>query len=288
MEILITGANGQLGREFRELSASTREHHFTFTDIDELDITSQNALEKFFAKQKFQCIINCAAYTAVDKAEEEKEKAVLLNATAVKYLAECASSMNALFVHFSTDYVFDGKNHKPYLENDLTNPKSMYGKSKLDGEVEVIFNSKKAIIIRTSWLYSSYGNNFVKTIINKGKEKGILNVVADQVGSPTYANDLAKAVLEIIPKYKSENKFEIFNYANEGVCSWYDFAKEIVHISGIKCRINPIETKDYPVAAKRPSYSVFNKNKIKHAFDISIPYWKDSLRECLTKINLTK
>ena len=288
MNILITGANGQLGSEFKELSHANKEHRFTFTDIEELDITDYLALGKFLSKNKFQCIINCAAYTAVDKAETETEKAVAINATAVKYLTEYASAQNALFIHVSTDYVFDGKNYKPYLENDLTNPKSIYGKSKLDGEVEVIFNAKNAIIIRTSWLYSSYGNNFVKTILKKAKETENLNVVDDQVGSPTYARDLAVCILKIIPAYKPANKFEIYNFANEGVASWYDFAKEIISLSGIKCNINPVESKDYPVVANRPPYSVFNKSKIKSAFNIIIPYWKDSLRDCLVKLNEIK
>jgi dTDP-4-dehydrorhamnose reductase len=220
----------------------------------------------------------------VDKAETEKDQAKLLNATAVKYLSEFASGINALFIHISTDYVFDGKNFKPYVETDMTNPKSVYGKTKLDGEVEVAFNSHKAIIIRTSWLYSSYGHNFVKTIIKAAKEKGSLNVVNDQIGNPTYAKDLAKTILEIIPQYISENKLEIYNYSNEGVLSWYDFAKEIIDIEGVSCKITPVETKDYPTPAARPPYSVLNKTKIKKQFGIEIPYWKDSLKECIIKL----
>jgi dTDP-4-dehydrorhamnose reductase len=288
MNILITGANGQLGSEIKELSSLYKNLNFTYTDIDELNITNINALEKFFSKNKFDCIINCAAYTAVDKAESEKDKAVLINVTAVKYLAEQASKQNALFVHVSTDYVFDGRNCKPYLESDLTNPKSIYGKTKLDGEVEVIFNSKNAVIFRTSWLYSSYCNNFVKTILKVSKEKGTLNVVSDQIGSPTYARDLAKAILDIVPNYKVASKFEIFNFSNEGVASWYDFAKDITEIAEIKCTVNPIETKDYPTAATRPLYSVLNKTKIKKTFNLTIPYWKDSLKECIKKIKETK
>lgn len=285
MDILITGANGQLGNEIKELSPLYKNLNFTFTDIGELDITNYQALGKFFSKNKFDCIINCASYTAVDKAESEKEQAVLLNSTAVKYLAEYVSKLNALFVHISTDYVFDGRNFKPYLESDLTNPKSIYGKTKLDGEVEVIFNSQKAIIFRTSWLYSSFGNNFVKTIMKAAKEKGSLNVVNDQIGNPTYAKDLAKVILDILPQYKPNSKFEIFNFSNEGVASWYDFAKEITEIAGIKCSITPVETKDYHTPAVRPLYSVLNKTKIKKQFGISIPYWKDSLKECIEKLN---
>ncbi len=285
MNILITGANGQLGSEIRELSPLYKNLNFTFTDIDELDITNYDALGKYFAKNKFQCIINCAAYTAVDKAESEKAKAIQINATAVKYLSEFSSSQNALLVHISTDYVFDGRNCKPYSEGDMTNPKSVYGKTKLDGEVEVIFNAHKSIIIRTSWLYSSYGSNFVKTIIKAAKEKGALNVVYDQIGNPTYAKDLAKTILDIVPTYHANNKSEIFNYSNEGVTSWYDFAREITEFAKIQCTITPIETKDYPTAAVRPQYSVLNKSKIKKQFNLVIPHWKDSLKECIRKIN---
>ena len=284
MKILILGSKGQLGSEIKELAPLYKNIDFTFTDIEELDITNEASLKSFFGKNKFNCIVNCAAYTAVDKAETDKTQAVKLNVTAVKLLSEFASSQKALFVHISTDYVFDGKNYKPYLETDLTNPKSIYGKTKLDGEVEVIFNAQNAIIIRTSWLYSSFGNNFVKTIIKNAKEKGTLNVVSDQIGTPTYARDLAKSILDIVPSYKSSNKFEIFNYSNEGVASWYDFAKEITALAGIKCVINPIETKDYPFVVTRPPYSVLNKSKIKKTFGITIPYWKDSLNDCMLKL----
>ncbi|NTW31415.1 MAG: dTDP-4-dehydrorhamnose reductase [Bacteroidetes bacterium] len=288
MKILITGSKGQLGSEIRELSTNYKNLSFTFTDIEELNITNYNELNIYFQKNKFDTIINCAAYTAVDKAETDKESASLLNKNSVNFLSEFASSQNALLVHISTDYVFDGRNCKPYLETDLTNPKSFYGKSKLDGEVEVIFQSKKAMIIRTSWLYSSYGTNFVKTILKAAKEKGELKVVSDQIGTPTYARDLAKAILNILPVYNTENKFEIFNYSNEGATSWYDFAKEITEIAGIKCSISPIETKDYHTPAVRPFYSVLNKSKIKNQFNITIPYWKDSLKECIKKISEEK
>ena len=288
MNILVTGANGQLGSEIRELAPLHKNLNFTFTDIDELDITQHHTLEKFFLKNKFECIINCAGFTAVDLAEKEKEKATLLNVSAVKNLAEFSSSQNALLVHISTDYVFDGRNFRPYLESDLTNPKSIYGKSKLDGEVEVIFNAQKAIIFRTSWLYSLFGHNFVKTILKLAKENDSLNIIYDQVGNPTYARDLAKAILEIVPAYKEKSKFEIFNFSNEGVASWYDFAKEIIEISGLKCALSPIETKEYPAAAVRPHYSVLNKSKIKKYFNISIPYWKDSLKECIKRIQEQK
>ena len=281
MNILITGANGQLGNELRVIAPLYKNFNFTFTDIGELDITNYEALRKFFSKNKFQCIINAAAYTAVDKAESERKEASLLNSTAVKYLAEFSASIDSLFVHISTDYVFDGKNHKPYTEGDLTNPKSIYGKTKLEGEVEVVFSSHKAVIIRTSWLYSSFGNNFVKTIMRIAKEKPAINVVCDQIGTPTYAKDLAIAVLEIIGNYQAKNKCEVYNFANEGVASWYDFAKEITEIANIPCIVNPIETKDYPTPAARPYYSALNKTKIKNQFNITIPHWKDSLKACI-------
>jgi dTDP-4-dehydrorhamnose reductase len=285
LKILITGSKGQLGSEFQVIFGNYKNFNFIFTDIEELDITDKNQLDKLMKKEAIECVINCAAYTAVDKAEDEMEKARLINKTAVSNLAEVTSNHKALLVHISTDYVFDGKNCKPYLETDNTNPRCFYGKSKLEGEIEIIFNAAKAIIIRTSWLYSSFGNNFVKTIFKKGKEKGSLQVVYDQVGSPTYARDLAETILNIIPRFQSSNRAEIYNYSNEGVISWYDFAKAIIEIKGIKCEIQPIETKNYPTPAVRPFYSVLNKSKIKKDYDIQIPYWKDSLIKCLNEIN---
>lgn len=285
MKVLVTGANGQLGSEIKELAPNYKNYSFTFIDIEDLDITDNSKVESYFKKNKFEVIINCAAYTAVDKAESEKEKTTALNSSAVKLLTEIATKQKALFVHISTDYVFDGKNFKPYLETDLTNPRSFYGKSKLDGEVEVLFNAYQAVVIRTSWLYSSYGNNFVKTIMKVAKEKGVINVVSDQIGTPTYAADLAKTILDIIPKVKPKSKFEIYNYSNEGVCSWYDFAQEIMAIAKINCNINPVETKEYPTAAVRPHYSVLNKSKIKKEFGISIPYWRQSLEKCIKKLS---
>jgi dTDP-4-dehydrorhamnose reductase len=285
MKILVTGANGQLGSELKDLAPEYKNYEFTFIDIEDLDITDNSKVESYFKKNKFEVIINCAAYTAVDKAESEKEKTTALNSTAVKLLTEMATKQKALFVHISTDYVFDGRNFKPYLETDLTNPRSFYGKSKLDGEVEVLFNAYWAVVIRTSWLYSSYGNNFVKTMMNVAKEKGVINVVSDQIGTPTYAADLAKAILDIIPKVKPKSKFEIYNYSNEGVCSWYDFAQEIMALTKSNCKINPIETKEYPTAAVRPHYSVLNKSKIKKEFGISIPYWRYSLEKCIKKLS---
>ena len=284
MKILVTGSNGQLGNELRMLAPTYPGFTFIFTDVAELDITSEPDIETLVVEEKHAAIINCAAYTAVDKAEQEPNLAFLINATAVGNLARVASKNNALLVHISTDYVFDGKGHKPYFEDDPTNPVSLYAKSKHAGEQQVQSYANQAIIIRTSWLYSEFGNNFVKTMMKYGKERGLLNVVFDQTGTPTYARDLAKTILDIIDKQLVFDGVEVFHYSNEGVTSWYDFAKAIIEFSGISCKINPIETKEYPLPAARPFYSVFNKSKIKHRFQIEIPYWRDSLKVCIQRI----
>ena len=283
MNILVTGSKGQLGNELQVLAPGS-EFNFTFTDFDELDLTDFDALTAFFAKNRFDFIINCAAYTAVDKAESEENRAFLLNGEAPGKLADIASKQGAVLIHISTDYVFNGRNYKPYNEDDACNPVSVYGHSKLKGEQAVLDKATKAIIIRTSWLYSSFGNNFVKSILKYSKERPSLNVVFDQVGTPTYASDLAKAIIDIIKMNKFSNSIEIFNYADEGVCSWYDFALEIINIKGINFPVHPIETKDYPTPAQRPHYSVLNKEKIKKHFGIKIPHWKNSLKECLNLI----
>lgn len=284
MKILVTGSNGQLGNELKLLASAYPDHKFIFTDVAELDITSEPDVEQCVKEEQPSVIINCAAYTAVDKAEQEDNLAFLINATAVGNLARAASKYGALLIHISTDYVFDGKGHKPYMEDAPTNPVSLYARSKHAGEQQVQSYSNKAIIIRTSWLYSEFGNNFVKTIMKYGKERGQLNIVFDQTGTPTYARDLAKTILDIIQKQQVFNGVEVFNYSNEGVTSWYDFAKAIIELSGIACKINPIETKEYPLPAIRPYYSVFNKSKIKQRFQIEIPYWRDSLKECIQKM----
>lgn len=281
--ILVTGANGQLGSEIQSLSKNY-SHEFFFTDIDKLDILNHAAVDSFIKLNKIDFIINCAAYTAVDAAESDKDKAYQLNAIAVRQLAEIASKHKAFMVHISTDYVFNGKHFKPYTENDSTQPTSIYGRTKFEGEIEMLFNIKRGIIIRTSWLYSEHGTNFVKTILRVSKEKEAINVVFDQVGTPTYARDLAKAILDIIPKTETVKQTEVFHYANEGACSWFDFAKEIVSLAGHSCIVNAIESKDYPTQVIRPHYSVLNKTKFKKTFGLSIPYWKDSLVECVTKI----
>ncbi|MCD4680026.1 MAG: dTDP-4-dehydrorhamnose reductase [Bacteroidales bacterium] len=281
IKILVTGSNGQLGNSIKDLSSEYSNYKFTYTDIEELDIANIRELEDFFLDKGFKFVINCAAYTAVDKAEEESEKALLINSHAVKNLAETCSKNNAILVHISTDYVFNGKNFSPYNESDETCPASSYGRSKLSGEKEIIKAGIKSIIIRTSWLYSEFGHNFVKTMLKYGRERESLNVICDQVGTPTYSRDLAKSILEIVSQTDDIKKPEIFNYSNEGAISWYDFAKAVMEISGIACNIMPIETSDYPLPAPRPPYSVLNKTKIKKRFNIEIPYWKDSLRECI-------
>ncbi len=285
MKILVTGSNGQLGNELRLLAPSCPHDVFIFTDVAELDITSETDVEQLVKEEQPAVIINCAAYTAVDKAEQEDNLAFLINASAVGNLARVASRHNVLLIHISTDYVFDGKGYKPYVEDDPTNPVSLYAKSKHAGEQQVQSYASQAIIIRTSWLYSEFGNNFVKTMMKYGKERGQLNVVFDQTGTPTYARDLAKTILDIIQKQPVFSGVEVFHFSNEGVTSWYDFAKAIIEFSGITCKINPIETKDYPLPAVRPFYSVFNKSKIKQRFQTEIPYWRDSLKECLGRIN---
>ena len=278
--ILVTGSNGQLGSEIKELS-SNYFYNFFFTDRNSIDITSKDSIRSFCQTNNINVIINCAAYTAVDKAELDELNADLVNRKAVKKLALVSSELNIKLIHISTDYVFDGKNFKPYCEEFQTNPQGVYGKTKLDGENEMRdINPKNSIIIRTSWVYSSFGNNFVKTMLRLGKEKKELGVIFDQVGTPTYARDLALTILDIIPQINND-KVEIYNYSNEGVLSWYDFAKEIMKMAKLNCKINPIETFEYPTPAKRPHYSLLNKSKIKSTFNIEIPYWKDSLDECL-------
>lgn len=287
LNILVTGSKGQLGSEIKELSVNY-EYNFFFTDRTNLDITNENEIKNFIQTNNIDTIINCAAYTAVDKAEEEKEQADSVNRKAVKKLAKISNEYGIKLIHISTDYVFNGKAYKPYVEEFQTKPNSIYGQTKLNGEKELIkINPKNSIIIRTSWVYSSYGANFVKTMLRLGKEKESLGVIFDQVGTPTYANDLAQVILDIIPNIDNQ-KIEIYHYSNEGVLSWYDFAKEIMKMAKIDCQINPIETYQYPTPAKRPHYSLLNKAKIKKEFGIKIPYWKDSLDKCLKKMGERK
>ncbi len=285
--ILVTGSMGQLGSEIKEL-ASKYSYNFFFTDRNNIDITSKDDIRKFCQTNSINVIINCAAYTAVDKAQSDIQNADLVNRKAVKKLSIIAKELNIKLIHISTDYVFDGKNFKPYVEEFQTNPQSIYGKTKLDGENELLdINPLNSIIIRTSWVYSYYGNNFVKTMLRLGKEKEELGVIFDQVGTPTYAKDLAITILDIIPQIDNE-KVEIYNYSNEGVLSWYDFAKEIMKMAKLNCKINPIETYQYPTPAKRPHFSLLNKSKIKSKFNLEIPYWKDGLDDCLKRLGERK
>ena len=286
--VLVTGSNGQLGSELQQLAPLHPAFNFTFVTRAELDLSSTDAIRAWFAEKHFDVIINCAAYTAVDKAETESDLAFAINATAVETLATIAKSQQCSLIHISTDYVFAGQNFKPYQETDPTDPQGVYGASKLAGEQALLsINPAQSVIIRTAWVYSTVGNNFVKTMLRLGKERDEVGVIYDQVGSPTSAGDLALAIISIVkhPKLQSLTGTEIYHYSNEGVCSWYDFAKAIFNFSGLDCFVKPIETKDYPTPAKRPHYSLLNKAKLKHDFAITIPYWQDSLKACLNLLN---
>jgi dTDP-4-dehydrorhamnose reductase len=287
MRVLITGAYGQLGSEFKKLSTDINDFEWYFTDYDTLDITDLDALITFFDVTCPDFVINCAAYTAVDQAEKEVEKAKLLNSHAPRNLADLCNKNGAKLIHISTDYVFDGMAYNPYTEETATNPQSVYGKTKREGELAVMDANSQSIIIRTSWLYSSFGNNFAKTMIRLGTERDQLRVVFDQIGTPTYAFDLASAILQIVRLSAHDEKNwkpGIYHYSNEGVCSWYDFAIEVHQIAGISCQVEPIESKDFPTLAKRPAYSVLNKAKIKSAYGIVVPYWRHSLLNCIKLI----
>lgn len=275
--ILVTGSNGQLGNELKLILGNKA----VYTDSSELDITDLSAVLSFCNEHKISKIVNCAAYTAVDKAESEIELAEKVNVLGPKNLAQTGLPL----FHISTDYVFDGTSCKPYIENDLPNPTSVYGKTKLEGEKAVMETATTAVIFRTSWLYSAFGNNFVKTMRRLGGERESLNVVFDQIGSPTNAKDLATAIVKVVNEVKLGTK-EIYHFSNEGVCSWYDFAIKIMELSKLDCKVFPIESKDYPTPAKRPFYSVLNKNKIKTDFNVNINHWEKSLRDCI--MNLEK
>jgi dTDP-4-dehydrorhamnose reductase len=282
--ILVTGANGQLGSELRVLSASYPTYNFLFVTKNELEISDPIAVKKYFDTHTIDHCINCAAYTAVDKAETEKENAFKVNADAVGYLAKACDKHQAQLIHISTDYVFDGTATEPIEENEHVNPLGVYGMSKLRGEQMAISNLENTIIIRTSWVYSSFGNNFVKTMLRLMKEKESINVVSDQRGCPTYAADLAAAIMQIVVKRTTNNTQHttgIFNYSNAGITNWYEFALAIKELSGSKCMVNPIPTSQYPTPAKRPQYSVLDTSKIQQTFGISIPEWKESLKKCL-------
>ena len=282
-KILVTGSNGQLGNELRDLSSSFRQYDFIFTDVDELSITDAAAVGKIFAELEPAYLINCAAYTAVDKAELEKELNNQINGTAVGILAAAAKKYGIKFIHISTDYVFNGNASLPLKEDDQVDPVNAYGESKLLGEQLAVQNHPETIIIRTSWVYSFYGKNFVKTMMRLMNEKESIGVVNDQIGSPTYAADLARAIMQMI----SSGKWVpgIYNFSNEGVISWFDFANEIKRLVNSSCVVNPLSTEQFPTPAKRPKYSVLDKTKIQQTFSIQLRDWKESLKECINKLN---
>lgn len=279
MNILITGCNGQLGNEMQLLEKVNPQHVYFNTDVAELDITNREAVADFVNSNEIDGIVNCAAYTAVDKAEDNVELCTLLNATAPGYLAEAVAARGGWMVQVSTDYVFDGSNHTPYRETEATSPDSVYGRTKLEGEQNVLKACPKSMIIRTAWLYSRFGNNFVKTMIRLGKERDSLGVVFDQIGTPTNAADLAAVIMTAINKGIVPG---VYHFSNEGVISWYDFTKAIHRIAGIEtCNVKPLHTDEYPAKANRPAYSVLDKTKIKETFDVEIPYWEESLAKCI-------
>ena len=282
--ILVTGSGGQLGMEIWKLSEQYPSYKFLFTTKEDLPVNDLKSLKNFFANQQIDYCINCAAYTAVDKAESEKEKSFSINADAAGSLAVICKAHQAQLIHISTDYVFDGTSSIAYKEDDKVSPINVYGLSKLKGEELVLNNNSSAVIIRTSWVYSSFGNNFVKTMFRLLNEKESIKVVDDQYGCPTYAADLATVIMKIVDRKDKASIAGIFNYCNAGVTSWYDFAQEIKKIINSKCIIKPIPSEQYPTPARRPQYSVLDTIKIKETFNISIPHWKDSLHSCLTLV----
>ena len=292
MNILVTGACGQLGNEMQLQAAANPQHTWFFTDVvssdggsfavTSLDITDRSSVQAFVANNAIDIIVNCAAYTAVDRAESDEEKALLLNATAPGYLADAINQRGGHLIQISTDYVFDGTAHTPYTEDAPTCPTSAYGRTKLAGEEAVLSANPSALIIRTAWLYSTFGNNFVKTMLRLGREKSDLGVIFDQIGTPTYARDLAAVIMTAITRGIIPG---IYHFSNEGVTSWYDFTKAIHRIAGIAtCHVRPLHTAEYPTPAARPHYSVLDKTKIKQTYGIEIPYWEDSLRDCMAKL----
>ena len=284
MNILVTGANGQLGNEMQVLARENLQHTYFFTDVQELDICDEQAVYAYVSEHKIDIIVNCAAYTAVDKAEDNVELCDKLNNIAPGYLARAAQANGAAMIQVSTDHVFDGTAHIPYTEEEPTCPASVYGSTKLAGEQNVMDHCEKAMVIRTAWLYSIYGNNFVKTMIRLGQERDSLGVIFDQIGTPTYANDLAQAIFAAINKGVVRG---IYHFSDEGVCSWYDFTIAIHRLAGIaSCKVKPLHTADYPAKAPRPHYSVLDKTKIKDTFGIEIPHWEESLKRCINQLRM--
>ena len=281
MNILITGCNGQLGNEIQLLEKLHPQHLYYNTDVEELDITDAEAIGRFVEENQIDGIVNCAAYTAVDKAESDADFCQKLNAEAPRLLAEAIDRRDGWMIQVSTDYVFDGTQHTPYCEDDATCPNSVYGRTKLEGEENVTSRCRRAMIIRTAWLYSTFGNNFVKTMLRLGREKDELGVIFDQIGTPTYARDFAVAIFAAIEQGIVPG---IYHFSNEGVASWYDFTLSIHRLAGVACRVRPIHTTDYPTPATRPHYSVLDKSKIKSVYGIEIPHWEASLAECIKKL----
>lgn len=280
--VLVTGANGQLGRSIRARVEAFPGFDFLFTDVDSLDICDSEAVRSFVAEHDVKYIMNCAAFTAVDRAEENVELCERINSDAARILGEVAAEAGAKVIHISTDYVFDGTSCRPYREDDATSPVSVYGRTKLAGEIGLMNACPDSVIIRTAWLYSEYGNNFMKTVLRLAADRDELRFIFDQVGSPTYAGDLALAMLTILNGAENGNFVPgIYHFSNEGVCSWYDFTVKILSIAGLKKRVVPIETKDYPTPARRPHYSVLNKAKIKSVYGLDIPHWESSLAFCM-------
>ena len=286
MNLLVTGCNGQLGTELQKIAANDLEHHWIFTDVDTLDICDDNAIEHCFTANNIDLCINCAAYTAVDKAEDEPELAEKINAYAPKVLAETCLRHNALLIHISTDYVFGGDANEPYKVDDAINPQSVYGKTKAEGERLIRESGCNHMIVRTAWLYSSVGKNFVKTMLMLGDTKDEINVVADQKGCPTWAYDLAVALVALLNKNGKDEVHETFHFTNEGQITWHDFATAIMEIGRKRCKVNPITTAQYPTKAKRPAYSVLDLSKIKAYAGIEIPDWKESLVKCIEELDL--
>jgi len=286
--ILVTGSTGQLGQSFKAIASAYPDYDFVFVSRQQLDLAKSHNISDYFQHNKFDLIINCAAYTAVDNAESEIELTEQINHLAMKQLADIAQQQGIKLIHISTDYVFNGQQYRPYIETDVVEPQGVYGQTKLKGEQAIQTTmANNALIIRTSWVYSEYGHNFVKTMLKLGQARDSLNVIFDQVGTPTYAYDLAKAIMHIIQSeqfQQPEFKTELVHYSNEGVCSWYDFAKAIFELNAIDCDVSPIESKDYPTPATRPHYSLLNKAKIKQKYNLTVPYWKDSLKQCLTAL----
>lgn len=284
MNILVTGCNGQLGTELQKIALNGKQHHWLFTDIDTLDICNKAAVEECFGKNSIEACINCAAYTAVDKAEDEPELATLVNTFAPKVLAEACKNHDALLIHISTDYVFGGDAHEPYKVDDPINPQSVYGSTKAEGERLIRESGCNYMIVRTAWLYSSVGKNFVKTMLMLGETKEEINVVADQRGCPTWAHDLAFALVALLDKNGKNEIHETFHFTNEGQITWHDFATAIMELGGKTCKVNPITTEQYPTKAKRPAYSVLDLSKIKEFAGIEIPDWRKSLEQCIDEL----